>query len=118
MHWVKKYKSLYINGKVYPVARVARCCTDCCNTQDKTKHVVASVASPFRDATVQQCVCQRYKPRSLKDKLDTISCLDELYGFANRRKVTKLDLPKWTDEEKALILQRKLELENENDDDW
>lgn len=116
MHWVKKYKSLYINGKVYPVARVARCCNSQCNAQDKTKHVVAFVASPFRDATLQQCVCQRYKPRSLKDKLDSISCLDELYGFANRRKVLQLDLPKWTDEEKALILQRKKELEQ--DDDW
>jgi len=41
--------------------------------------------------------------------------LQELYGFANRRKVLGIRdeaiLPKWTDEERSLILARKYELE-------
>lgn len=118
MFWVKKYKSLFLNGKTRGVVSVVLCCPDCPYASDKTNVGVVGVVKPFRVTTTQRCVCQRYKPRSLKDKLDTISSLDELYGFANRRKVTKLDLPKWTDEEKALILQRKKELEQANDDDW
>lgn len=51
----------------------------------------------------------------LSEKLSTIHCLDELYGFANRRKVLGITdeniLPKWTDEERRLILARKYELE-------
>lgn len=47
----------------------------------------------------------------LEDKLKNIHSLDELYGFANRRKVLGVDLPKWTDEERRLILARKYELE-------
>ena len=52
---------------------------------------------------------------TLEDKLKTIHCLQELYGFANRRKVLGISdeaiLPKWTDEERSLILARKYELE-------
>ena len=47
----------------------------------------------------------------LSQKLATIYCLDELYGFANRRAVLGVDLPKWTDEERRMILARKYELE-------
>ncbi len=53
----------------------------------------------------------------LSAKLAKINCLLELEGFANRRRYVPW-LPKWTDEEKALILQRKTELEQANDDDW
>jgi len=48
---------------------------------------------------------------TLEDKLKNILTLDELEGFANRRSVLKVDLPKWTDEEKRLILVRKYELQ-------
>ena len=48
---------------------------------------------------------------TLEEKLKSIKCLEELYGFANRRKVLQLDLPEWTAEERALILQRKYEIE-------
>lgn len=47
----------------------------------------------------------------LEDKLKNVHTLEELYGFANRRKVLGVDLPKWTDEERRLILARKYELE-------
>ena|GEM_PF-6271573 len=44
-------------------------------------------------------------------------CLDELYGFANRRKVLNTTddtiAPKWTERERMLILARKYELEKE-----
>lgn len=47
---------------------------------------------------------------TFKEKLATIHSIDELYGFANRRRVLGVDLPKWTDEERQLIVQRKYEL--------
>jgi len=50
--------------------------------------------------------------------LAKINCLLELYGFANRRKVLGITdeniLPKWTEEERQLILARKYELERNN----
>ena len=58
----------------------------------------------------------------LEKKLRTVSSLDELYGFANRRKVLGLPngefadrvAPRWTEDEKRLILARKYELEKRN----
>ena len=54
-------------------------------------------------------------PRSLSDKLASIHCIDELYGFANRRKVLGIYddsiIPTWTDDEVALIVERKFELQ-------
>ena len=52
-------------------------------------------------------------PETLAEKLATITSLDELYGFANKRGVLGLDLPKWTDDERALILARKYELQTQ-----
>ena len=53
----------------------------------------------------------------LEDKLKNIHCLEELYGFANRRKVLGIAdeklLPKWTEQERLLILRRKYELEKD-----
>ena len=46
----------------------------------------------------------------LSEKLARIDCLLELEGFANRRRYVPW-LPKWTDEERGLILARKYELE-------
>jgi hypothetical protein len=54
----------------------------------------------------------------LSEKLAKIDCLEELYGFANRRKVLGISdeniLPKWTEDERRLILARKYELEQKN----
>lgn len=51
----------------------------------------------------------------LVDALKSIKDLDELYGLANRRKVTGVTddkiFPKWTEEERQLILARKYELQ-------
>ena len=51
----------------------------------------------------------------LSDKLAKIHCLEELYGFANRRKVLGITdenlLPKWTEDERRMILARKYELQ-------
>ena len=49
----------------------------------------------------------------LSEKLAKIDCLLELEGFANRRRYVPW-LPKWTEEERALILARKYELERNN----
>lgn len=55
---------------------------------------------------------------SLEEKLQKIHCLDELYGFANRRKVTgcidEKIFPAWSKEERRIILARKYELERKN----
>lgn len=48
--------------------------------------------------------------RSMEAKLSSIYCLQELEGFANRRRYNP-DLPKWTEAERGAILARKLELE-------
>ena len=51
----------------------------------------------------------------LSQKLASIHCIDELYGFANRRKVLGIYdesiIPKWKEEEVALIVERKFELQ-------
>lgn len=55
---------------------------------------------------------------TLAEKLQSIRSLDELYGFANRRKVTGcIDdkiFPPWNKEERRIILARKYELERKN----
>jgi hypothetical protein len=48
--------------------------------------------------------------RTMADKLASIKTLDELEGFANRRRYAP-DLPRWTESERAAILARKYELE-------
>lgn len=51
---------------------------------------------------------------TFEEKLATIHSLDVLYGFANRRKVLGVDLPKWTEDEVRMILARKYQLEKES----
>jgi len=51
---------------------------------------------------------------TFEEKVNAISCLEELEGFANRRKVLGVDLPKWSEEERQIILMRKYELEKKN----
>ena len=48
---------------------------------------------------------------TLADKLQSVTTLEELEGFANRRKYGAQVEP-WTDEERKEILWRKMELEN------
>ena len=48
---------------------------------------------------------------TLADKLQSVTALEELEGFANRRKYGAQVEP-WTDEERKEILWRKMELEN------
>lgn len=66
---------------------------------------VTDVTNAYRHVTVSR----------LSVKLASIHCLEELYGFANRRKVLNTTddtiAPRWTDEERGLILARKYELE-------
>lgn len=62
-----------------------------------------------RDATL------RGRPVSrLSDKLKTIHSIEELFGFANRRKVLGIAddkiAPRWTEEERQLIVERKYQL--------
>lgn len=44
------------------------------------------------------------------DKLNSIDDLEELRGFANRRSILQVDLPKWNEEQKKAILWRKAEI--------
>lgn len=66
---------------------------------------VTDVTHSYRSVTVSR----------LSKKLASIHCLEELYGFANRRKVLNTTddnlAPKWTEEERGMILARKYELE-------
>lgn len=44
--------------------------------------------------------------RTLRAKLEAIHSIEELEGLANRRRVTGLDLPKWTQSEIEQIKER------------
>ena len=52
--------------------------------------------------------------QELERKLTTIKTIEELKGFANRRSIFKLDVPKWNENEKRAIQWRKIELEKNN----
>ena len=49
--------------------------------------------------------------KELERKLATIKTIEELKGFANRRSIFKLDIPKWNENEKRAIQWRKMEIE-------
>jgi len=49
--------------------------------------------------------------QELERKLATIKTIEELKGFANRRSIFKLDVPKWNENEKRAIQWRKMEIE-------
>ena len=49
--------------------------------------------------------------KELERKLATIKTIEELKGFANRRSIFKLDVPKWNENEKRAIQWRKMEIE-------
>lgn len=49
--------------------------------------------------------------QELEKKLATIKTIEELKGFANRRSIFKLDVPKWSENEKRAIQWRKIEIE-------
>ncbi len=50
--------------------------------------------------------------QELERKLATIKTIEELKGFANRRSIFKLDVPKWNENEKRAIQWRKMEIES------
>ena len=52
--------------------------------------------------------------RTFEEKLMSIVDLEVLEGFANRRRVLGVDLPKWTQDEIDAIKHRKVELEAAN----
>ena len=53
------------------------------------------------------------KEKDFLTMLDEISCLLELEGLANRRRILNSpDLPRWNEVQRGLIVQRKFELEN------
>lgn len=52
--------------------------------------------------------------RTFEEKVASCSTLAELEGFANRRRVLGIDLPKWTEDQRRVILARKYELERMN----
>jgi len=49
--------------------------------------------------------------KELERKLETIKTIEELRGFANRRSIFKLDVPKWNENEKKAIQWRKIEIQ-------
>lgn len=54
---------------------------------------------------------EQVKGKTIEQKLAGIHSLDELDGFANRSRVLGVELPRWTEAERAAILRRKFELE-------
>ena len=48
------------------------------------------------------------------EKLESISCLDELDGFLNRKQFLP-NVPEWSEQERQLILQRKYEIMRQGD---
>ena len=61
----------------------------------------ANTSENSRHASIQE----------LERKLATIKTIEELKGFANRRSIFKLDVPKWNENEKRAIQWRKIEIE-------
>jgi len=51
---------------------------------------------------------------TITEKLESISCLDELDGFLNRRQFLP-NVPEWSEQERQLILQRKYEIMRQGD---
>jgi len=49
--------------------------------------------------------------QELERKLATIKTIDELKGFANLRSIFKIDVTKWSENEKSAIQWRKMEIE-------
>jgi len=53
----------------------------------------------------------KIKPlQSFEDKLASITTEEELYGFANRRRVLGVNLPEWSDEQVKAIKWRLMEI--------
>ena len=70
------------------------------------------ITSPSGRVTIHPKGTFKINPcRSFEDKVASIDDLGVLQGFANRRRVLGVDLPKWTEYERQVILARKYELE-------
>lgn len=108
-HFSDDYKSLVINGKKYKVRRLRRYAT-----QNYDGDRRASYVSQIPLGMLHCDGSQSDATRSVANKLKNIHDIDELEGFANRRKVLGVDLPKWSEEERQIILMRKYELEKKN----
>ena len=52
--------------------------------------------------------------KEFEKALQSISCLEELNGLANRRRVLQRDCKQWNAAKRSLILMRKIMLENGN----
>jgi len=52
--------------------------------------------------------------KEFEKALQSISCLEELNGLANRRRVLQRDCKQWNAAQSSLILMRKFMLENGN----
>ena len=76
--------------------------------QARTGDIRATEAS---DEEMRADLAKKMKltPADLKNRLDKIVCLAELQGFANRRQFFPL-LPTWSENERAAIITRKLQL--------
>lgn len=48
---------------------------------------------------------------TFQQRLDSCNTIEELEGFANRRKYS-LSLPRWTENERAAIIHKKTEMQN------
>tara|TARA_R100000951_G_C2593241_1_gene165734 strand:+ start:520 stop:885 length:366 start_codon:yes stop_codon:yes gene_type:complete len=108
-HFTDEYKSLVINGKKYKVRRLRRYAT-----QNYDGDRRASYVSHIPLGMLHCDGSQSDATKSVANKIKNIHDIDELEGFANRRKVLGVDLPKWSEEERRLILMRKYELEKQH----
>jgi hypothetical protein len=53
-----------------------------------------------------------FSEKQFEQALQTITCLEELNGLANRRRVLQRDCKQWSEAQRSLILMRKFMLEN------
>ena len=53
------------------------------------------------------------KRKTFIERLASVATLEELDGFANRRRVLQCDLPRWTEAEVQMIKEKKWQLEHE-----
>ena len=82
--------------------------------QDRIEKIKAWVDHGIKSGRAIVHSAGTHKPRRLQgfdERLNACGCLGELEGFANRRQFDPT-LPRWTEEQRAAIITRKIEMQN------
>jgi hypothetical protein len=80
-------------------------------TDNKVRQWISHEINSGR-ATVRPAGFHKVAPKStFQQRLDSCNTIQELEGFANRRKYLP-SLPRWTENERAAIIHKKTEMQN------